>query len=69
MTTPLPSRWLRRRQWQPEEARKSKYHMDFRCALQRLVTSEILVVFAIGAVTATNVGLVGDELDPFDPLH
>lgn len=32
------------------------------------MTSEILVVFAIAAVTATNVELVGDELDPFDPL-
>jgi hypothetical protein len=36
---------------------------------QRLVTPEVLVVFAVTAVAATDIAEVGDELDPFDPLH
>ena len=38
-------------------------------ALQRLVTPEVLSDFAVTAVAATDIAEVGDELDPFDPLH
>jgi hypothetical protein len=38
-------------------------------ALQRLVTPEVLSDFAVTAVAANDIAEVGDELDPFDPLH
>lgn len=37
--------------------------------LDGLVTTEVLVVFAVSTIATTDFTVVGNELNPFDPFH